>query len=291
MIANDGRIVQFQLHLSKATRNGRPEIVGVMTDITELKEMERSARELSGRLIRVQDEERRRISRNLHDSVGQYLSALKVNLDRLARTQSTLSPQESKLLNESREIADLALGEVRTVSHLLHPPILDALGLRRALEALVEGYSRRGGIDVRLDLQLPGSRLHQDLELALYRTVQECLTNVHRHSGSPSAMVLVGKNGHSVYAEVRDRGNGMPKELLDKIQAGMGGAGVGLSGLRERIHELGGDLEITSSKRGTAVRATVPIDHSGNHAGNHGNRSDGKIESSRMLTVPTRSSH
>jgi two-component system, NarL family, sensor kinase len=167
---------------------------------------------------------------------------------------------------------------VRTVSHLLHPPILDALGLRRALEALVEGYSRRGGIGVRLDLRLPGSRLDQDLELALYRIVQECLINVHRHSGSASAQVLVGKNGHSVYAEVRDRGHGMPKELVEKIRSGAGSGGVGLSGLRERVHELQGELEITSSKRGTTVRATIPIDQFNHEA------ADSKIRSKAVGT-------
>jgi len=211
--------------------------------------LENTLRELTGRLINVQDQERRRIARDLHDSVGQMVALLKMNLDRIARS----TPEPSELIAESVALVDSLSTQLRTISYLLHPPLLDEIGLLPALRGLAEGFSERSGIETTLQIDDRFGRLAGELEISIYRIVQECLTNVHRHSGSPVAEILVERNAIEVLVEVRDKGLGMPNEK------GRGMNGVGLNGMRERARQLGGTLEVKSNGKGTIVIVRLPL--------------------------------
>lgn len=237
--------------------------VKVVRDVTDkmqaqrrLQESERSMRELSLSLLRVQDEERRRIGRDLHDSVSQYLSSLKLKLDLLQpKLKSDGQARLTKDVEESARLADDALREIRTVSHLLYPPMLDEMGLAHALRWYVDGFTKRSGIDTSMEVADGVPRLPQETELALYRVLQESLTNVHRHSGSKTAHVRIGVNQGALVLEVSDDGAGMrPERATDPVQWG-----VGLRGMHERIHQLGGNLALNSTNGGTTVRASIPL--------------------------------
>jgi signal transduction histidine kinase len=223
----------------------------------ELDKANQSLRGLTARLLQLQDEERRRFARELHDSVGQTLAALSMNLstvrtdiERLANTASALGESETLVQEMSKE--------VRTISHLLHPPLLDEAGLSSALRWYVEGFAERSKIKVGLDLPDNFGRYSRELETAVFRVVQECLTNIHRHSGSPSAKVSVAQVDGLVLVEVKDRGKGIPAEKLTKMDSN-GIPGVGIRGMQERIRQLGGDMGINSDGNGTIVRAQLPI--------------------------------
>jgi signal transduction histidine kinase len=222
-----------------------------------LQDSERRMRELSLRLLRMQDEEHRRIGRELHDSLGQYLAALKMGLDgtrsALAANLSTLRALEK--LAECGELLDMAIREVRTMSYLLHPPLLEECGLRSAIPSYVEGFSRRSGIQVTVEIAPNFRRLGDDAELALFRVLQESLTNVHRHSGSSTAHVRAALRDGVAILEVADQGTGIAGEPPCEIPCK---AGVGLQGMTERMRQLGGELRMESSERGTTVRATIP---------------------------------
>jgi signal transduction histidine kinase len=217
----------------------------------------KSLRALSARLLQLQDEERRRFARELHDSVGQSLAALTINLsavrtdiERLAQTANTLSESEAVVQEMSKE--------VRTISYLLHPPLLDEAGLASALRWYVEGFTQRSKIQVEAEFPDDFGRLSQELETAIFRVVQESLTNIHRHSGSPTAKVSIARSNGLVLVEVVDRGKGIAPEKRHEVEA-TGTIGVGLRGMRERIRQLGGDLEIRSNSVGTVVRVQVPV--------------------------------
>lgn len=236
----------------------------VTRDVTErvlaakkIEESEKSLHRLSGQLLRIQDEERKRLGRELHDSVGQYLAALKMNLDALrANAVGKEGPRE---LEESLNLLDQCIREVRTISYLLYPPMLEELGLKSAVPWYVEGFGKRSGMQINLYIQPELDRFSRDVELAIFRVLQESLTNVHRHSGSLVAHVrLELKDGH-VIIEVGDQGKGISKEILDGVAQGVGNLGVGFRGMDERIKQLGGRLEIQSNGGGTTVRAAVPI--------------------------------
>jgi signal transduction histidine kinase len=232
----------------------------------ELKVQERTAdldvvnqnlRDLSARLLQMQDEERRRIARELHDSVGQMLAALGMNLsavrndiDHLARTAATLTDSET-LVQEM-------VTEVRTISHLLHPPLLDEAGLSSALRWYVDGFSQRSGIRVDLDMPDNFERLPVELETAIFRVVQECLTNIHRHSGSPTAKIRLRQRDHEVVVDIEDKGRGIPAYKLEQM-ASAGAPGVGVRGMQERLRQLGGKLEIESNSSGTRVKVRLPL--------------------------------
>jgi len=222
----------------------------------QVHESERSLRALSLRLLHSQDEERRRLARELHDSVGQLLAAMSMNLSILRANK--LSPSAEKALADNEELQAQAIVEIRTMSHLLHPPLLDEAGLPSALQWYVDGFSERSKIAVTLKISETFERMPDELEIAIFRVVQDCLTNIHRHSGSRTAEVSLSQDSGQVKLEVRDEGSGLPLEKkLALTSSGM--MGVGLRGMRERIAQLNGVIEISSAEEGTVVRATVPL--------------------------------
>ena len=236
--------------------SGRP--VGwleINTDITARKRAEEATRRLSGRILTLQDEERRRIARGLHDSLGQYLTALKMNLDQLL----TLGGDHATVASECSDIVDKCLTETRTISYLLHPPLLDEAGFGSASRWYVDGFARRSGLHVKLELGPESGRLPQDVETALFRTLQEGLTNVHRHSGGSAVDIRLSVNKQEVLLEIEDNGHGIPQESLGRLVEGDAERGVGIAGMRERVRELGGSLAIESDQNGTLLRVAIPL--------------------------------
>ena len=226
-----------------------------------LHESERSLRELSLHLLRSQDEERRRIGRDLHDSLGQYLAALKMNLELLARSRSA-----DKHLSEAIRLTDESIKEVRTLSYLLHPPLLEESGLASAVQWYLDGFAARSHISIEFDREPAFPRLSRDLELAMFRILQEALTNVHRHSGSRTARVRLYICDDTVVLEIHDHGRGLPPELLGQGR-NEGALGIGLRGMTERMLQLGGTLKVESApEKGTSVRASAPIHRSASMA-------------------------
>jgi signal transduction histidine kinase len=211
-------------------------------------------RQLSARLLELQDSERRRIARELHDCLGQYLVGLKLNVDMLRR-----SPEREQLWTESEELMQQCISEVRTLSYLLHPPTMDAAGLASAAEWFVEGFSQRTGIKVTLIASKSIARLPDMVELTLFRSLQEALTNVHRHSGASTADIRILRSDGQVILEVKDNGCGIQQNLLTRFRQTGNGMGVGLTGMCERVRDLGGSLQIDSDLRGTAVRITLSV--------------------------------
>jgi PAS domain S-box-containing protein len=214
-------------------------------------------RELSARLLRVQDEERRRIARDLHDSTGQNLALLSMNLSALETEAKRLNPNLAKGLEDNAAIVRKISSELRTLSYLLHPPLLEEVGLESALRWYIDGFSERSNIKVALELPQELGRLSRELELATFRVIQECLTNVHRHSGSLTASIRMVRSPSDIYLEVRDEGKGVPPEKLARI-AGAGASGVGLRGMKERVKSLDGEFQIHSDEKGTVVRVVIP---------------------------------
>ncbi len=215
--------------------------------------------QLSARLLYLRDEEQRRIARELHDSTGQYLAALGMNLAWLKEQAVSLEPQSHAILEESSEIVQRCTQEIRDFSYLLHPPTLDEYGLASALRWYVERFARRSGIQVSLELPEDLRRLSHDEEIALFRVVQECLTNVHRHSGSPTARIRIVQDGKSLSLEITDEGHGFQAARAETSEGGAR-MGVGLLGMRERMSSLGGELRIESDGHGTTVRAHLPLE-------------------------------
>ena len=225
-------------------------------------------RELTARLMQLQDEERRRIARELHDSVGQNLAALTMNLTTVRADIERLS-QTAKTVSDSLGLAEDMNKEVRTVSYLLHPPLLDESGLVSALRWYVEGFSERSKIQLTLEIPEDFGRLPQEMETALFRTVQECLTNIHRHSGSAFATIRLTRTTDEIRLKVEDRGVGIEEEKLTKVTSN-GPPGVGIRGMRERMRQLGGSLDLQSNGNGTTVQARLPITKSSAMAASEG---------------------
>jgi PAS domain S-box-containing protein len=213
---------------------------------------------LSGRLMELQDEERRRIARELHDSAGQVIAALSMNLGRLVDELRVKDPGLLALAIEGQAYAQELDKEVRTTAYLLHPPLLDEIGLSAALDWYVDGLKQRAGLKVTLNLQRDLERPSREMELAIFRVVQECLSNIHRHSGSSSARIRIARESGKVIVEVSDEGRGMDPDKLAKLRARS--TGLGLRGIRERVRPFNGDVEIESHvDQGTSVRITFPI--------------------------------
>jgi signal transduction histidine kinase len=223
----------------------------------ELKAANDSLRELSVRLLQLQDEERRRIARELHDGVGQLLVAISMNNASLEKEADQLSAEARKALLNNDSMVDEILRSIRTISHLLHPPLLDESGLPSALRWYVEEFSQRSGIQVTLDCSPSLERFSSELETAIFRIVQECLGNIHRHSQSPTAAIHLEASGGTAHLVVSDEGRGMSVEKQKQLKSGAPG-GVGLRGMRERVAQLGGELQIESTSRGTRIWASLP---------------------------------
>jgi signal transduction histidine kinase len=223
----------------------------------ELECERREVQQLSRQLLQAQDEERRRISRELHDSTGQLLAALTMNLARLKSEQIWSNPGADALINDTTNIVDEMSRQLRTMSYLLHPPMLDEMGLLSAVQWYVDGFSSRSAIQVRLDCADLG-RLPGDLELTLFRLIQESLTNINRHSGSKTALIRLNRNDASVNLEVIDQGTGFNavKSSTDSVSRN----GVGIPGMKERVRRFGGAFEISSGQSGTTIRVSLPIE-------------------------------
>ena len=215
---------------------------------------ELAQRALSAKVLTLQDEERRKFARELHDSVGQQLVAMKMAMSVLQAKM----PADTTL-QDCLKLLDDSIAETRTISHLLHPPLLDEAGLNSASRWFVEGFGKRSGIDVNLDIHDGTGRLPEATEIVLFRVLQESLTNVHRHSGAKRADVSLQTAGDEVILRVRDYGSGMPPAVVHSLQEDGAGGGVGLAGMTERIREIGGKLEIRSNAMGTEIVARVPV--------------------------------
>ena len=251
----DGHEIPIEISLSPLETEEGLVVTSAIRDISQRKQAEEALRTLSGQLLKTQDEERRRIARELHDSAGQILAALSLNLTPLASEDGKLPPGAMKAIKESVGLVKELSNQLRTISHLLHPPLLDEVGLSSALRLFLEGFEERSKIRVKLDIPINFERLPPDLETAIFRVVQECLTNIHRHSGSRVAAIRVTRDGSEVRVEVRDQGKGMPSGGNGSHRK----VGVGIQGMRERIKQFGGRFEILSDKKGTAVVAIVPV--------------------------------
>ncbi|HEV8384240.1 MAG TPA: PAS domain-containing sensor histidine kinase [Candidatus Acidoferrales bacterium] len=224
----------------------------------QFRDSEQSLHELSGQLLRLQDEERRRIGRDLHDSTGQTLAALSMNLAALEQEAQEFSPQFARALAENADIARKGAEDLRTLSFLLHPPLLDELGLRSALRTYIDGFATRSNIRVQLDMPDQLDRMPTDLETAIFRIVQECLTNIHRHAQAPVATIRLARSTGGLMLSVEDTGKGIPPEQLVKLNS-IGLHGVGLRGMRERIKHFGGELDIKSDRTGTRINVAIPL--------------------------------
>lgn len=238
-------------------RLARGELEDRVKDRTaELDLANQGLRELTARLMQLQDEERRRIARELHDSVGQTLAVLTMNLAAVSADIERLG-QTAKTVGDSLALAREMSQEVRTVSYLLHPPLLDESGLASALRWYVKGFSERSQIEVTLEIPEDFGRLPREMETALFRTVQESLTNIHRHSGSTVATIRLARTLDEIRLNVEDRGAGIPSETLNEV-ASDATVGVGIRGMRERMRQLGGTLELLSNERGATVEVRLP---------------------------------
>ncbi|MGH9529050.1 MAG: CHASE3 domain-containing protein [Terriglobales bacterium] len=236
--------------------NGQVNEIGIISvDVTARRNAESAIRRLSGRLLNLQDQERRRIARELHDSLGQYLAGLKMTIELLGQPNTR---DKAGLFAECSEILERCISETRTLSHLLHPPLLDEAGFASAAKWFVSGFSQRSGIPVNFDLAPNFPRLPEAVEIALFRVLQESLTNVHRHSQTGGADIRVELRPQEVMLEVTDHGRGIPSKVLGPIKKNGMQTGMGLAGIRERVNELDGRLEIESNSGGTTIRVTLP---------------------------------
>ncbi len=228
-------------------------------DISERKRMEQRLHALSGQLSQLQEEERRRIARELHETIAQQLVTLKINLSLANESSGQLDPKARQAVSESLSLADQCLREIRTLSYLLRPPLLDEAGIVSALRWYADGFSQRTGVRVELDVLPDLGRLSQEVETTIFRIVQECLTNIHLHSGSPTAKICVVRNATTITAEVKDEGCGIRGERVREDASHMM-VGVGIAGMRERAEKLGGRLEISPQDLGTTVKVILPLD-------------------------------
>jgi len=256
-------------------RDEHGEIVGVVSTvnaITEQKQAEEELHQLSSRLLQLQDEERRRIARDLHDSFAQSVLAVSLNLAQVSDSGKALDERSQHALSEAQELVKDLARNIRALSYLLHPPELDELGLPAAIEEYAKGFSQRTGIQLDLDLASGSGRFSQDAETALFRVVQESLGNIQKHSGSSTGKIRLEANRSQVKLEVSDAGTGIPGDILSEERNGIRALGVGILGMRERMRQLGGRLDIRSGSRGTTVRAVLPLTNEARNVGSHSDR-------------------
>jgi PAS domain S-box-containing protein len=240
--------------------NGRIEkLVISFSDITKRKNAEEALHQLSTRLLQLQDEERRRLGRELHDSLAQSVLAVNLNLAQVGRGRASLDEKSQRAISEARRVLKEMSQEIRTLSYLLHPPVLDELGLTSAVKEYAAGFSERSGIKVEVELQAGFGRLSQEAETAFFRIVQESMLNIQRHSGSQTAKIRLRGDAERVELEVSDEGRGMDLAAIEQGKKARTRLGVGILGMRERMAQLGGKLEVESNSSGTTVRAAIPI--------------------------------
>jgi PAS domain S-box-containing protein len=225
--------------------------------VTDLRN-QREQTEFASRLQVLQDEERKRIARELHDSAGQLLAGIGINLSVLREQFSGAETPATKALSDASFLLDQVSSEIRTISHLLHPPLLDVVGLVSALRWYVDGFSERSKIKVELQIADNLGRFSEEMEIAIFRIVQECLTNVHRHSGSPTAVISLYHEGDDLAIEVKDEGKGISLEKRQQLTGGAQGT-VGFIGMRERLRQFGGSLKVQSTDDGTVVTAMLKV--------------------------------
>ena len=233
-------------------------VLEINRDITSRKDAEEALRNLSGRLLQLQDEERRRIARELHDSTGQSLAALVIHLSAVSARITEIDSTAAEMLREAIDLSQKASDETRTLSYLLYPPTLDHAGLRSALEWYIDGFTQRSKVKVELDVSIGQERLAEIVERTLFRIVQESLTNIFRHSGSDTASVRITRRSGIVRLEVADNGKGIPDDVLAALNSSGGQLGVGIRGMRERIRQLGGWLQVKSRPDGTTIISSLP---------------------------------
>jgi two-component system, NarL family, sensor kinase len=257
----------IRLTLSPTREHGVHTICVVATELTELIETnealrvsELSLRQLSARLLKLQDEERRRIARDLHDTTGQKVAVLSMTLDRLAKILDAQKPSVVEALEECREVLGKIGEEIRTLSYLLHPPLLDECGLASAVLWYIDGFKKRSGIQLNVNIDEELVRLSTDSETALFRVLQESLTNVHRYSGSASADIRIFRSDGKVHLEIVDYGKGIRAATDRSAISGTPTLGVGIPGMRERVRQLGGQLEVEFGNDGTRVHASLPVE-------------------------------
>jgi PAS domain S-box-containing protein len=248
----DGSLIPANFSFSVLSRD--KSATGVL--ITDLR-LHKQQIEFASRLQHIQDEERKRIARELHDSVGQLLAAIGMNINIVLAQSHKLDSKAARAVSDNARLVEQVSSEIRTISHLLHPPLLDLAGLASALHWYVDGFSERSQIKVDLEIPADLGRLPSDMEIAIFRIVQECLTNIHRHSGSSTAAIRVYQEKERVIVQVEDRGKGIPAEKQRELEAGRGGVGFG--GMQERVRQLGGTLEIRSQGSGTLVSVTLNV--------------------------------
>lgn len=251
--------VRARAELDDLMRRLRAANEQLATMAEEASEREEKYRRLSGRLLSLQDEERRRLALDLHDSTGQYLAALTMNLDVLGRATKALDARSRRALAESRSLADQCAREVRTFAYLLHPPLLDEVGLSSAVRWYAEGFAKRSGIHVTMDLGEIG-RLPGPIETALFRVVQEGLTNVHRHASTTTASIRLTATAEAVALDIHDEGQGLRDAATQEHGTVPETLGVGIQGMRERVRQLGGTFEVEFGDTCTTVRVRVPTD-------------------------------
>jgi PAS domain S-box-containing protein len=260
-LRKDGSRVNVSLTISPV-RGAQGRIVGaskIARDISERRRYEEALREseFSARLLKLQDEDRRRIARELHDGLGQLLAAIGMNVAVVMKEMNKLSADAARRVEENKALIQQASADIRTVSYLLHPPLLDEMGLSSALRWYIDGFAERSKMSVVLEIPPDLGRLPQDSELVLFRIAQECLTNIHRHAKGSSAFIRLSDTGGKLAMEIRDDGQGIDEELQRKIASGKA-SGVGLRGMRERVVAIGGTFAIESSENGTSVVVTLP---------------------------------
>ena len=264
----------YRVHFNRAIQIPGPEgkaerSIGVSHDITEQVRAEEELRQLSSRLLQLQDQERKRIARDLHDSVSQKLLTINLNLAQFAKSDDVRTKHARQILADTRRTVRDLSKEIRSLSYLLHPPLLDELGLASAIEEYAKGFSQRSGIELTFEMPSDAGRLPKESETALFRIVQEALANIQKHSGSTRGGIRLAREGNEVVLEIADEGRGMPSEDVTKRPTGSRTLGVGILGMRERMRQLSGRLEITSGDRGTTVKAVLPLIGDEKNAGSH----------------------
>jgi len=269
----DGSSVNvFVIRVPVSVPSGRIAEYSIYGDISERKRADDALRELSGRLLRLQDDERRRLARDLHDSTGQKLAAIAINVSVVMQSAAALDSRAQRALSESLALTQECVREIRTLTYLLHPPELDELGLPDAITHYANGFAQRSGISVNLEIPPDLGRLPQEVETALFRIVQESLSNIHRHAGSSRARIHLSRDADCVIMDVEDVGHGIQQRTAKQQTSGLAGAGVGIPGMRERARQLGGRFEIHSSRKGTTLKVVLPLSGSSHAPNTHTDR-------------------